>query len=275
MAKRKRKIKSADDIATENELLKLKMIAEFGGSFIGDEDVPPEVEQQFLKQIISFQKKHEQSKLVTVYKYIGEPAYNHVNDLSDKEIVKDLDRLQKLMARKGVILSVLTETPRREVYRFITEELFKIQVEDIKLKGWVNQFIYEEFHPNVEYDVRSAVYQCLQTIFNKGHAFSDDYFSDDLKDSLGLSIDTDELKEKIESFWSRFNNTKLERYDVESSQIDKDSGIANVVCNVCYKTQTERGKRFKKENITVEFNLRRSKHMDSWWDIQQIICNLF
>ena len=250
-------------------------MAEFGGSFIGTEEVPPELEQQFLKQIINFQKKHEQSKLVTVYKYIGEPAYNHVNDLSDKEVVKDLTRLQKLMARKGVVLSVLAETPRREVYRFITEELFKIEVEDIKLKGWVNQFIYEEFHPNVEYDVRSAVYYCLQTIFNKGHAFLDDYFSEDLQDSIGLSTDTDEMKEKIESFWSKFNNTKLEQYDVESSQIDKGSGIANVVCNVCYKTQSEKGKRFKKENITVEFNLRRSKHMDSWWDIQQIICNLF
>lgn len=274
MAKRKKKTKSPEEIATENELLKLKMMAEFGGNFTSIDEVPPEIEQQFLKQIISFHKKHEQSKMITVYNYIGRPAYNHANDLNDKEVIRDLNKLLKLMSRKGVMLSVLSETPKREVYRFVTEELFKIEVEDIKLKGWVNQFIYEEFHPNVEYDVRSAVYYCLQSIFNKGHTFFEDYFSDDLKDSIGLSTDTDELKEKIETFWAKFNNTKLEQYDVASSTIDKEAGVANVVCNVSYKTQTEKGKRFKKETITIEFNLTRSKHMESWWDIQQIICDL-
>ncbi len=274
MAKRKKKTKSPEEIATENELLKLKMMAEFGGNFTSIDEVPPEIEQQFLKQIISFHKKHEQSKMITVYNYIGRPAYNHANDLNDKEVIRDLNKLLKLMSRKGVMLSVLSETPKREVYRFVTEELFKIEVEDIKLKGWVNQFIYEEFHPNVEYDVRSAVYYCLQSIFNKGHTFFEDYFSDDLKDSIGLSTDTDELKEKIETFWAKFNNTKLEQYDVASSAIDKEAGVANVACNVSYKTQTEKGKRFKKETITIEFNLTRSKHMESWWDIQQIICDL-
>lgn len=274
MAKRKKKTKSPEEIATENELLKLKMMAEFGGNFTTIDEVPPEVEQQFLKQIISFHKKHEQSKMITVYNYIGRPAYNHVNDLNDKEVIRDLNKLLKLMSRKGIMLSVLSETPKREVYRFVTEELFKIEVEDIKLKGWVNQFIYEEFHPNVEYDVRSAVYYCLQSIFNKGHNFFEDYFSDDLKDSIGLSTDADELKEKIETFWAKFNNTKLEQYDVASSTIDKEAGVANVVCNVSYKTQTEKGKRFKKETVTIEFNLTQSKHMESWWDIQQIICDL-
>jgi hypothetical protein len=45
MAKRKKK--SAEEIATENELLKLKMMAEFGGNFIGTDQIPPEIEHQF------------------------------------------------------------------------------------------------------------------------------------------------------------------------------------------------------------------------------------
>ena len=88
MAKRKRKKKSTEELGTENELMKLKMMAEFGGNFVGSDDIPADVENQFLKQIISFHKQHESSGLTTVYKFIGEPEYNHVNDMSDKELAE-------------------------------------------------------------------------------------------------------------------------------------------------------------------------------------------
>ena len=39
MAKRKRKKKSTEELGTENELMKLKMMAEFGGNFVGSDDM--------------------------------------------------------------------------------------------------------------------------------------------------------------------------------------------------------------------------------------------
>ncbi|MBK8657701.1 MAG: hypothetical protein IPN22_02175 [Bacteroidetes bacterium] len=92
MAKRKRKKKSPEDIASENQFLKMKMMAQFGGDFVGNETVSPEVENQFLKQIMSFQKQHGQAKSISVYKYIGEPEYNHVNDLSDRQVKAQLEK---------------------------------------------------------------------------------------------------------------------------------------------------------------------------------------
>ena len=41
MAKKKRKNKSPEELNTENELIKLKLMAEFGGDFVGGEKVPP------------------------------------------------------------------------------------------------------------------------------------------------------------------------------------------------------------------------------------------
>lgn len=274
MAKRKKKKKTAEELGTENELMKLKMMAEFGGNFVGSEDIPPDVENQFLKQIMSFHKRHESGGMTTVYTYIGEPEYNHVNDMSDKEVDKELKRLLKLMDKKGVALSFLAETPKRELYRFITEELFKQELENVKIKGWVNQFVYEEFHPNPKYEIQNTAYYCLQAIFNKGQVLYEDHFSEDLKDKLGLSTDLEELKDKIENFWSQFNNVVLEQYDVQKIDIDESSGTATAVYNVQYKTQLAKGKRFKKETIVVEFRLERSKVMETWWEIKQVICDL-
>ena len=90
MAKRKKK--SADELTTENELLKLKMMAEFGGDFAGSEHLPPEIEHVFLKQINRFHHLHEKAGMIKIYDFIGAPLYNHVHDLSDKEIKKELKK---------------------------------------------------------------------------------------------------------------------------------------------------------------------------------------
>ncbi|HLP50833.1 MAG TPA: hypothetical protein VK154_08110 [Chitinophagales bacterium] len=275
MANRKRKKKSAEELGTENELLKLKMMAEFGGDFMGGEDLPPEVENQFLKQVMSFHKMHDKSELVAVYKFIGEPEYNHVNDLSDKEIDSELKKIIKLMNKNSVALSWLPETPKREIYRFITEELFKHEIESVKVKGWVNQFIYEEFYPNPEFDVRNAVAQCLQTIFNRDHIFFDDQFSEDMKDNIGLSMEVDDFRERMEGFRNQFNNIKLEEYKCNNVEINNEAGIAHAVYTVTYKTQREKGRKFKAETAVVEINLERSKMMDSWWEIKQVVTDLF
>ena len=161
------------------------------------------------------------------------------------------------------------------MYRFVTEELFKHEIEDVKVRGWVHQFIYEEFHPNPEYDVRSATFYGLQAIFDKGIIFFDDNYSEEMKDSIGLSMEPDELREKIEEFWNRFNNIKMDGYVCEKIEIDNEAGTANLVYNVTYKTQTEKGRKYKKENTAVEFNLVRSKFSDSWWEIKQVITDLF
>jgi hypothetical protein len=275
MAKRKRntrKKKSPDELSTENELLKLKMMAELGGNFVGSDDIPPEVENQFLKQISKFHKLHETSKTTTIYKLIGEPEYNHVHDLNDKEVKRELKRLMSLMNKHGVALDVLAPTPDREIYRFVVEELFKQETEEIKLKGWISQYIYEDFHPNAEHDVRNVAHFIILSIFAKGAPFFADYFSENMKDSIGLSTDAEELKEKIEAFQSQFYNVKLIEYDVTSLVFNEDNSVATVLCDVTYKAQKEKGRRTKNSETTIEFLIERNPEMQSLWEVKQMTC---
>ncbi len=272
---RKKKKKSTEDLSTENELMKLKLMAEFGGDFVGGEEIPPDVENQFLKQIVQFHKQHDKSAITTVYKFIGEPEYNHVRDLTDKELRKELKRLMRIMEKNGVGLSVLAETPQREVYRFITEELFKHEIEDVKLKGWTNQFIYEEFYPNADYDVRNAVGICLNFLFNKNNPFPESYFAEEMKNSIGLSMDAGELEEKVKKFHEEFANVKLKDFQVTKITVDKEANTAHVVCQVNYSTQTEKRKKYKPETTEVEIYLATDKDMDSWWQVNRVVSSLF
>jgi predicted HicB family RNase H-like nuclease len=275
MAKRKKIKKSESDINDENEFLKLKMMAEFGGNFMGSENLPADVENMFLKQIMSFHKRQNDAKLVPIYKYIGEPEYNHVNDLSEKEVTRDLKKIMRLLKKYNIGLEVLTPTPEREIYRFITEELFKHEIEDTKVKGWVNQFIYEEFHPNAEYDVKNAVHFALLSLFDKEAAFFHEQFSETMKDRLGLSTDSEELREKIEAFQSQFYNVTLVHYDFVRVSVDRENKTAKVWCDVVYKTQKEKGKRSKREFENIEFTLRQDEESESWWLVTSVFGETF
>ncbi len=275
MAKRKRKQKDPEELSTENELMKLKMMAELGGNFLGSEELPPEIENKFLKQIMSFHKKHDTAKRTTLYKMIGSPEYNHVNDISDKQLDKELSKIWKIMQKHGVGLSVLYDVPKREVYRFITEELFKLEVDDVKMKGWTSQYIYEEFHPTEDYDLKVVVQQCVHMIFTKEMPFFGEQFSEELKDSIGLSMEPEELLEKIEKFQNDFLQLIWQDITMTVNSKNEEAETAHVTCEVNYKTQKEKGQRLKKEVAVLEFELEKNEDTFAFWNIKQIITDLF
>jgi len=272
MAKKKlpaKKKKSAAELTTENELLKLKMMAELGGNFVGSDNIPPDVENKFLKQIKKFHQLHDQSKLITIYKLIGEPEYDHVHDLSDKEVKKALRKMLSLMHKHGVALEVMAPTSDREIYRFITEELFKQEIEEIRIKGWVSQFVYEDFHPNPEYDVRNVAHFLILSVFVKAAPFFADYFSESMKDAIGLSTDIEEIKEKIDRFHAAYNNITLVDYEITNLHFDDSKTTCELRAEVEYKPQKEKGRRSKKQE--TEINLVLTKNAgNQLWEVKSV-----
>lgn len=271
MAKRQRKKRSADDIAEENSFLKMKMLAEFGGDFMEDEKVPPEVENEFLKQVINFQKQQNSAKTTTVYEYIGSPEYNHLSDLSEKELKVQLKKLMSLMRRKQVVLEFMSSVTDKEIYRFITEELFKHRMDDIKVKGWINHFVYEDFHPNAELEIKTAVHYLILYLFDKSTPLFAEHFNEEMKDHLGLGTDAFDIDDKVQEFKSRYNNVRLINYDFLTLQVDKESGIAHVQCQITYKVQSEVGKRFKRQTTTLDAQLSIKPDAKGWWLIDSIV----
>lgn len=273
--KRKRKAKSIEELNEENELLKLKLMAEFGGDFGTEDDIPPQVENAFLKQIRNFHKQHGNAEVTTLYKFIGEPEYNHVHDMSERQIKAALRKMLKLMKKNGVELDILAPTPDREIYRFITEELFKEEIEGLRMRGWTTKFIYEDFHPNAEFDVKTVIHNALMSMFDAQAPFMHDYFAEDMKDHLGLSTDAEELNQKVERFKTQFNDVLLVNYDYIKIDVDKETGTAHAVIDVHYKTQKEKGRRTKRELTTVDMYLESSNLLPNWWEVSSVFCELF
>ncbi len=275
MAKRKRKPKSKEQLGTENELMKLKMMAEFGGNFVTNEEIPPEIENAFLKQILQFHKKHDSSKKITVYKFIGSPVFVAEKDIiHDKNAEYELDRIMGLMKLKGIELSALMDTAPRELYRFITTELFKQEIENIRMKGWITHFVYEEFHPHPHQAVKSAAQNTVQTIFNTGVPIADENYSEVMKSKIGLSSDAEELRDLIHAFQNKYEAVRLVSVQVPEVVINEDEETAYSFYKVKFQVKHEKGERYKNMKADVELNLRKHTEVKSWWLVEQVICDL-
>lgn len=145
-----------ENLKTENELLKIKLTAEFGMKDMKS-DLPDELENEWLNYIYDFEKLHKDAKEISVYERLGNPECKKISVMSDEEVNLELKHLINLMEQNHLILNFLCDYSDRVKYEFITEELFEEKISDIRIEGMRTNFIYEEFHQNHEYDIKDAV----------------------------------------------------------------------------------------------------------------------
>lgn len=156
---------SGEEIKFENELLKLKLQTEFGMLEHGvSSGLSPEVENMWLNNIYAFEAQFKNAKKVKVYDAIGRPAFKKVEDLSDEEVTKGLAEVELLMDKRGIALDCCCDYDNRIIYRFITEELFECEMDDISIPGMVCHFIYEEYHPNHDHDLRQDTERFMRNL---------------------------------------------------------------------------------------------------------------
>ena len=100
-----------ENLRIENEILKLKMQAESGAYFSENTnaDLPPEIENEFLRQIQHFEEAWKDVKYTKVYDIAGKPYFKKAYELLPDEIEKELQALFELLDKHNINLHVQGE----------------------------------------------------------------------------------------------------------------------------------------------------------------------
>lgn len=160
-------------LKAENEFLKMKMMLEQGAFFGGSDNqaaLPPQIENQFLRNIMEFETQMANPTYIKVFDKIGRPGhFKPVDEILAWEMQKEWETLMEYLDGYGIHLSVCSpNVTTEELYRFATEELFDYEMEDINIPGYTNEFIYDEFHPDPVYEnTRLAVQDCISLLLEK------------------------------------------------------------------------------------------------------------
>ena len=241
-----------ENLRIENELMKLKMQAERGALFGGNMDeLPPEVEAEFLKNVQSFEDSFDKANQITVYECIGKPDYKVVDELKLPEVETELKRIIELLHSKNIILEVLGKYELSVIYKFITDELFQEKIREISFPGYIHSFIYEEFHPNHNVDIGRTAQEFFDHWFEK--KFNEDCFefAHRIVTAEGNTYTRDEVISKLNTCmasYKEFKNIKFKGSETsfEWNEAEK-SGLGHAEGMFKYDAEIENG-----ETIRIE-----------------------
>ncbi|MFO7878642.1 MAG: hypothetical protein R6V52_01210 [Bacteroidales bacterium] len=262
------------DRRIDNGLKRQELEKKYGAKFGGSSELPPDVESEWLNYIETFEEQFENAKQVTVYKKLGEPSFKAESELSDKELSSELERLYKIMADGFISLDVLSEVDDREIYRFITEELFQEEIDDMDLPGFRSCFIYEEFHPDAKLDIESAIDYFFRMTMAKmenigGEGYDLLYIdTDDYLDTSGKSIPKTEIENRINTFLKAYDSFEILKEDITDIRINEEENDALAVMDVAYKAWLDQGKVSEDHQGKANFRLRPSEY--GGWAIYSI-----
>jgi len=209
----------------ENEIKKMKLSLEHGAKFFSTSEnkLPPDIEVQWLDQVQQFEDTYTNSKRVLIYDFVGKPTYKPVTEIPEAEIKSELKKIINLLGQKGVGIDTICKVDDRELYRFITEELFKEETDDIMIDGMIHNFIYEEFHPNHGHDIKTRCKEFIEGLLNKKINLDSIFLAlaDEIDTKDGIIKQEDAIK-RMELFRAAFNSFELQHFKITSWSIDND-----------------------------------------------------
>lgn len=224
----------------ENNLLKLKLMAEHEAHFPDESKLDPAVENEWLNYIYDFEEQHKNARQIPLYEYIGKPEFKKIDELNDKQVADELDRLLDIMGENGINLDCLAEYDDRTIYAFITDELFSHEIDDVRIEGMTTNFIYEEFHPNHDYDLRRNTEDFLKALLEREWMEYDEHaLAKNMESSNGEKIDRDGYISRIELFQGAWKRFEVLRKDIEKVDFDLDKCRAVVEVGLKFNALSE------------------------------------
>lgn len=256
-----------ENLHIENEIMKLKMQAESNAFIVTEKDIPPELENMFLKNVQEWEDAYRNVKQVRIYDLIERPEYKPATDISEEEVQSEVDRLIAIMSMHNICLHVEGKYEPMTIYRFITEDLFEYETDDMQLPGLTQNFTYEEFHPNHELDIQRRTMDFFEDWFERKF----DAYSWELDDVFilpdGRTFSKEEVLGKIQQLFDSypaFNNLQFALGETCFQLNEGDGkGLGHSEGMVKYNAVMENG-----EVVPVEGPFKMYMAYESnWWNI--------
>jgi hypothetical protein len=222
--------------------LKRKALSEKYGVHFGETntELPAEIEEVWLNSVEKIERQYENAKSTTVWEYIGKPACRKITELNHNEISARLNELFDLLNNNNIALDTICEVEEKELYRFITEELFEHEMNDMRMPGMTCHFIYEEFHPNAQHEIESAIDYFFRMTMGKmknigGDGYDILYVDEkNFKDAKGNKIGKKKVVNDLNNFLDSFDSFEINQYDIKALNMNEQETNSEVFFSIQY-----------------------------------------
>jgi hypothetical protein len=219
----------------------------------------------FLKNILAFEENYANSKVVSMFDYLGRPEIKKAAEIEDGEMELALTGLMNRLFCKNITVDFGNLTDARAKYSFITDELFLHQMNEVNMPGMFFHFLYEEFNPDHEADIKRRTLEFISDWFEQTMG----KFSWELSDTVvladGKMVPKEKVLEKFRLIFESYTCFKNCQFLIDSIHFElkeePGKGIGHVDGAVKYQAVLENG-----ETTTIEgpFKLFLAMEHNCW-----------
>lgn len=214
--------------AALNQARKLELREKYGACFSEESDLPPDIEEQWLKNIEEFERQHELAREIKVLEFLGNPAFPPLDTIPRDKLAEELAHALEFLAYHDVVVDCLANVPDEDLYRFVTTELMQAGIEDIRIPGMTHHFIYEEFHPNDEFDAKSSAEYFLSELFARDEQRTMESLPKDDLDNPVKAAERSALRNDIQSFYSRYAAFSHHEFECTDCRLDGEYAVVHL-----------------------------------------------
>jgi hypothetical protein len=185
-----------------NEQKRKDLEEKYGARFsFNESDAPPEIIGEWLDTVEEFERQFQGAAKTTVRAYAGNPNSPPPSSLSPRQIPGELRKLIDHLGAHAIAVHFDRTVPPAEAYRFIVEELFEMEIDDVRIAGMTHGFVYEDFHPDNEACATMFAGHFLYALFGRDtEACMQRTDREELYSSSGRPVTRSEMKLAIDAF---------------------------------------------------------------------------
>ena len=259
-----------DELRASNELLKLRLEREHGMRYYeSNNGLSPELENKWLRYICDHEELFKHCGRISVYDYIDRPPFTAFENLESKNITAELERLLSVMRSHGIQLDCMCEYDDSIIYRFVTTELFGVEMDNIRMPGLINHFTYEDFHMNNQYEIERIGIDLIKSIYN--HEWRAEYDSVWIGAAVkcnGILHDFHSFSSLITQFQQRYSFLEIRELHVNEVSVDEMNGRGQVDARLVYLSEPHYSVR---EQLKGDCVLNFQKDSQSgYWNVVEI-----
>lgn len=154
-----------ETLLMENEFLKVKILAETGHDFESYSELSPEYEHTVLQSILQPENESVFARK-KLRDYVKPPHFEPAENLSERDFRNAYKRLKNLLKKHRINVHFIRKKNARFRYNFVVEELFNSPHTYFFIKGMHTEFIYENFHPDLEIELHIVTEIFFTDFFN-------------------------------------------------------------------------------------------------------------
>lgn len=260
-----------EELHMQNQMLKMDLEQKFGKPIrLNEEDdkhkLPLFIENEFLKHMSAFEQHIRTAKETTVFDLIGKPTFKPAGSITEHKLNAEIKRVVKLLGKHNIIVDFIGEYSPQIIYQFLTVELMEKMISDMRIPGFINHFIYEEFHPNHEIAITGTINMLVNIMFDeegdldtiKPHFETDNFM---LNDEKATFID---FKNAVNRFHLTHNPEIVLGYETETLKFDELKENVKAQGYIAFKNPIK-GKHRIKHRFMVTL-----KNDEDWWKFTHV-----